>query len=129
MFFLYGVGNGRIARGRLRDSLYWLRFHAVLFISIIAGFLFPWFFLISVGITLYLYMILVQPALSAIRSQTNDLTREFFVPLIVLIRSFATHAGFLVGTWDFHRNPIYREKLNAYQKPRNARTESASSVT
>ena len=37
MFFLYGRGNGRIRNGSTKGSLYWLRYHFLLVLSLIAG--------------------------------------------------------------------------------------------
>jgi hypothetical protein len=115
MFFLYGVGNGRINRGTPSASLYWLRLHSVWILGVVGGFFFPWLFLVALADIAYLYRIAVLPAFSAVGRKTTGLWKYLYIPIIVFVRSFSTSAGFLIGHWNYLRNPVYRTRLGNYQ--------------
>lgn len=116
MFFLYGVGNGHIENGDLRASLYWLRFHAVWFAALMLSLVSPWFLVIGVADLAYLFHILIRPAIHEISRQTQDPLRYWYVTVIVFVRSLTTHAGYLFGSWEYHKRPVYRVRLEDYRK-------------
>jgi glycosyltransferase involved in cell wall biosynthesis len=113
-FFLYGRGNGRINHGNIRGALYWMRYHALWFITLVVGIAFPWAW-IATGLTLtYLYFILILPVLNKVRSDVKDFMREFYVPIIVLTRNMFTNLGYLVGLLEYYQVPRFRENLKGY---------------
>jgi len=114
MFFLYGRGNGRINRGSLKGTLYWLRYHALWAGTLVFGIAFPWLWLLTLATLGFLYVILILPVLRKVRQTTGNLSREFYVPLIVITRNLSTNLGYLLGKCEYHFNPVYREKLRAY---------------
>lgn len=114
MFFLYGRGNGRIDRGSMKGSLYWLRYYLLFFVSLAVGIALHPAWLVSLAATGYLYRIMVLPVLREARKQIPDRDREFYVPLIVFTRNLSTNLGYLLGRWDRLRNPAFQENLAAY---------------
>jgi len=117
MFFLYGRGNGRIDLGNMTGSLYWLRYHAILVVSLAVGVVFPISWLVSLAVAGYLYWIMALPVVREVRRQTTDRDREFYVPLIVFTRNLSSNLGYLFGRWDRRRDPSFRERLAAYENP------------
>jgi glycosyltransferase involved in cell wall biosynthesis len=114
MFFLYGRGNGRIDQGSMKGSLYWLRYHGLLLVSLAAGVGFPVAWLISLAVAGHLYRIMSLPVLREVRRMIPDRDREFYVPIIVFTRNLSTNLGYLFGRWDCRCNPAFRENLAAY---------------
>lgn len=121
MFFLYGRGNGQINVGSIKGSLFWLRYHALLGLSLIAGLVIPAAWLVSLAVMGYLYQIMFFPVLREVRRQTDDLDREIYVPLIVYTRNLSSNLGYLLGRWDRRRNPAFQENLAAYSSPASDR--------
>lgn len=116
MFFLYGVGNGRIDSGSVSASRYWLRYHVLWMVSLIFGLFFPWLLLVTVAAVGQLFRIAVIPALKEVSKATQAWDRFWYVSLIVFVRSFATNAGFLVGSRDLRSKPLYRRSLETYRR-------------
>ncbi len=116
MFFLYGRGNGRIENGNLKGSLYWLRYHILWMLLLLVGFVSPWAWLIGFGVFSYLYVQMVPPVLREIRKKTDLLSREFWVPMIVLFRNIATNSGYLFGLWELKNKPGFQENLEQYRE-------------
>lgn len=114
MFFLYGRGNGRIRYGNMRGTLYWLRNHLLWLGTLVAGLFYPEIWLATLAIVAYMYLIMIAPVMRDVRARTRNPWREFYVPLIVLIRNMATNLGYLYGSWEQRSNPIFRERLRAY---------------
>ncbi|MDD5578644.1 MAG: glycosyltransferase [Methylobacter sp.] len=114
MFFLYGKGNGRIVWGDIKGTLYWLRNHALLWISVISGFFYPALWIGTILIGLYLYRLISYPSLVKIRKIDKDWRREIFIPLITYIRNLSTNLGYLSGFIEYKKNPIFKEKLDKY---------------
>jgi succinoglycan biosynthesis protein ExoA len=114
MFFLYGKGNGRIVWGDIKGTLYWLRNHALLWISFLSGFFYPALWIGTVLIGLYLYRLISYPSLVKIRKIDKDWRREIFVPIITYIRNLSTNLGYLSGFMEYKKNPIFKEKLDKY---------------
>jgi succinoglycan biosynthesis protein ExoA len=114
MFFLYGRGNGRIERGSLEGSLYWLRNHALWVGSLLAGFVFPWLWLFTIFVLCWLYATMALPVLREVRKTTANPWREWYVPLIVMTRNIATNLGYILGMWEFHHKLSFQDKLRKY---------------
>lgn len=117
MFYLYGRGNGRINWGSVSGSLYWLRYHLLWGTTLLGGIEFPWLWLITGATFIFLYIYMILPSLREIRAETKRLDREFYVPLIVLTRNIATNIGFLVGNYEYRKNPSFRDNLASYREP------------
>ena len=114
MFFLYGRGNGRIDRGNIKGTIYWLRYHFLWSATLLFGIVFPWLWIATFATLAYLYVRMILPVLKKVRKKTNHLSREFYVPLIVLMRNLSTNVGYLLGRCEYRCIPTYREKLEAY---------------
>ena len=114
MFFLYGKGNGRIVWGDINGTLYWLRNHALLWLSFLSGFFYPVLWIGTILIGLYLYRLISYPSLVKIRKIDKDWRREILIPLITYIRNLSTNLGYLYGFWEYKKNPIFKEKLDKY---------------
>lgn len=115
MFFLYGKGNGRIQLWSAPESLYWLRFHLIWIICTFAGLFSPWFLLIAAADVAYLLNIAARPALATVSKATRAWDRYWYVPMIVFVRSFTTHAGFLLGDYEYRTKPYFRQQLETYE--------------
>ncbi|MEW5787690.1 MAG: glycosyltransferase [Pseudomonadota bacterium] len=118
MFYLYGKGNGRIQNGDLKTALYWLRNHALLLLSLLAGFITPWFWLVS-AYMLYLFIgTLILPDLNKPELRNSSpLARLFYTPIIVMTRNLSIHLGYVRGHREYLTNPEFKERLDAYLKP------------
>lgn len=116
MFYLYGRGNGRIANGTLRGSLYWLRHHALLVGTLLAGAIQPWLWLGTAVAAGHLYRTIVRSNLAALEAGGERAPdRFFYVPLIALTRNLATNLGFLHGRLDCRRDAGFQAQLERYQ--------------
>lgn len=114
MFFLYGKGNGRIVWGDIKITLYWLRNHGLLWISLFFGFFYPAAWIASIIIALYLYKLITYPSIIKIRKIDSDWRREFFVPLITYIRNLSINLGYLSGFIEYKKNPLFKKQLDKY---------------
>ncbi|MDD2800543.1 MAG: glycosyltransferase [Methylobacter sp.] len=115
MFFLYGKGNGRIAwGGEIKGVFYWLRNHILLLLSFILGFIYPFIWLVTAFIALYLYKLIAYPSLIKIRIIDKDWRREFYVPLITFVRNISSNLGYLSGFIEYKTNPIFKNNLDKY---------------
>lgn len=114
MFFLYGRGNGRINRGSIEGTLYWLRNHSLWVVSLAGGFIFPWLWILTLLVLGWLYVTMVLPVLREVRHTTDNLWREIYVPLIVMTRNISNNLGYLVGHWEYYCKPQFQDKLNEY---------------
>jgi len=114
MFFLYGKGNGRIAWGDIKGTLYWLRNHTLLWLSLSLSIIYPVMSLVSAFLGLYLYKLIAYPSLSNIRKIDLDWRREIYVPLITYIRNISSNLGYLYGFIEYKRKPKFKENLDKY---------------
>lgn len=114
MFFLYGVGQGRIDCGTVEASVYWLRIHGIWITGLILGAFFSSAFALTIFGILYLYYILARPVLAEVRQKTDDKWAELYVPIIVLVRSFSSNLGFLWGHSEYRHVPHFRRMLVDY---------------
>ncbi len=115
MFFLYGKGNGRILwGGDIQGVFYWLRNHGVLLLSFLLGFIYPFTWLLTVFLALYLYKLIAYPSLIKIRKIDNDWRREIYVPLITFTRNISSNLGHLFGFIEYKTNPIFKTNLDKY---------------
>ena len=114
MFFLYGRGNGRIQHGSVKGSLYWLRYHMLLAVTLIGGFLNPWIWFGALIIFFYLYTQIVPRTMNQMRSLSAPQSKWFWVPVIVFVRNMATNAGYIFGCLELWRRPEFRKSLAKY---------------
>lgn len=114
MFYLYGKGNGRIVWGDIKGTFYWLRNHALFWLSVLAGLWFPPLWLATLVLGAHLYRHIAYPSLLTIRKLDKDWRREIFVPLITYIRNLSTNLGYLSGFMEYKKNPLFKEKLDKY---------------
>jgi len=115
MFFLYGKGNGRILwGGDIKGVFYWLRNHVVLLLSFLLGFIYPFIWLLTAFLILYLYKLIAYPSLIKIREIDNDWRREIYVPLITFVRNISSNLGYLSGYIEYKTNPIFKNNLDKY---------------
>ena len=112
MFYLYGRGNGRIQHGSLRGSLYWLRCHAAVVISLVAGLAWPWAWLLGAALSWPLWQGIAAPNLAAMAGEPRD--RLLYVPVIALVRNAATNLGFLRGWLEHRRGAEFQQRLERY---------------
>lgn len=116
MFFLYGRGNGRINWGDLHGTLYWLRYYGLLFLTFVLGFFYPIVWIASSFIVAFLYFSIALPNLKNIRKLSTDWSREWHIPLITITRNFFSNLGFLVGHFEYIKNPMFKKNLDQYLK-------------
>jgi glycosyltransferase involved in cell wall biosynthesis len=115
MFYLYGRGNGRIQHGKLKGSLFWLRYHAALAITLLLAPWWPWLLVVGVYAGWSLFRGVVQPNLRLVESRGVDMTDRFLhVPLIALARNLATNLGFVRGWLEFRRGADFKRRLEQY---------------
>ncbi|MCD2451807.1 glycosyltransferase [Methylicorpusculum oleiharenae] len=114
MFYLYGKGNGRINWGDIKGTFYWLKYHALFWLSILLGFIYPLIWIITFVIAIFLYQQISYPSLVKIRKLDKDWRRETFVPLITYLRNLSTNLGFLTGYLEYKKNPTFKDKLDKY---------------
>ncbi len=121
MFYLYGRGNGRIQNGGISGSIYWLKYHIALALTLLAGFFEPWLWTISAVIGWHLYRTVVNPNIQLIQAKTdNSLDRYLYVPVIALTRNLSTNLGFIRGWLEHRRRREFKEKLEDYMKTTGA---------
>lgn len=115
MFYLYGRGNGRIANGDLRGSLYWLRYHALLAVALLLSPWQPWLLLLVGAAAWQLGRTLVAPNLALLRHAPGVAAdRYLHVPLIAMARNLATNLGYLRGWDELRRGADFKQRLEAY---------------
>lgn len=114
-YYLYGRGTGRIGGADMRTVVYHLRNHGLWMISLLLAPWFPWLLLVAVGVLAFLGVTLVSPVLAAVRLRTRTAGAGFYVPLIVLVRSFCNNVGQLVGHWEYRRVPPFMDNHRRYQ--------------
>lgn len=114
MFFLYGKGNGRIAWGDIKGTLYWLRNHILLWLSLFLGIIYPAIWLISLLLAFYLYKLIALPSVTNVRKIDMNWRREIYVPLITYIRNISSNLGYLYGFIEYKKKPIFKENLDKY---------------
>lgn len=115
MFYLYGVGNGRIQNGDLGGCLYWLKFYVGLAAAALLAAWQPWLLLVVAAVAWHLWRHVVRPNLSlpvwAVESAKD---RFWYVPMIALTRNLTTNAGYLRGWLDYRRGGPFKQRHEAY---------------
>ncbi|MFA5984829.1 MAG: glycosyltransferase [Methylococcaceae bacterium] len=114
MFFLYGKGNGRIQWGDTKGTLYWLKYHCLLWLSLFLGIFYPPVWLLSLFSLIYLYKMIIYPALKKVRLLDTNWRLELYVPLIAYVRNISTNMGYLYGELEYKRNPMFKKQLDNY---------------
>ncbi|MCK4622645.1 MAG: glycosyltransferase [Desulfuromonadales bacterium] len=122
MFFLYGRGNGRIENGSIKGSLYWLRYHLAWVLTLLAGFFFPWLWLVTLAVLVFLSVQMVPGTMEAMKMKSAPKSRWLWVPLIVFVRNIATNVGYLFGRWELRQRPEFRNQLEEYRQAPESRS-------
>ena len=127
MFFLYGRGDGRIRRnGDLRGAFYWLKYHLLWSATLLAGLRYHLFWIVTFLVLAFIYTSMVLPELKRIRSASSrSISREFYVPFIILVRNLSTNLGYLCGGLELALLPEYSENLKAYTAQRSGEEDPA----
>ncbi|MBL1264984.1 glycosyltransferase [Methylomicrobium sp. RS1] len=113
-YYLYGKGTGRIAQTDLKTVLYHLRNHSIWIITLLLGIFFPWIWLLTLAVLVFMYITLVKPVLKKIKSEKTTPSANIYVPLIVMVRSFFNNLGQLYGYWEYKRVPPFKMNLDLY---------------
>lgn len=114
MFYLYGRGNGRIHHGELSGAWYWQKYYLAFALSLLAGFLEPWFWLPSGLVGLQLFRLVALPNLNLVKHQPGvAFDRFLYVPMIAWTRNFSTNLGFVRG-WLEYRRGDFKQRLDDY---------------
>jgi glycosyltransferase involved in cell wall biosynthesis len=115
MFYLYGRGNGRIKNGDLKGSLYWLRYHLIVGLTLPLGVIEPWLWVFSVLALWHLFRTIAGPNLRRTEAaQGNSIDRYAYVSLITLTRNLSTNLGFVRGWIEYRRGGHFEQKLEQY---------------
>ena len=125
--FLYGRGTGHISQTNLKSALYHLRNHSIWILTLLMGFISPWFWPITVGVLAFMYLTLILPTLKMLRTGSFDPFLEFYVPAIVMTRSLSNNLGQVVGLWQYHHAAAFRKNLELYTEGRWQRCRSDGS--
>ena len=131
-YFLYGRGTGRIGNSDLPTVAYHLRNHALWMAPLALAPIFPWLLLLTAGVLAFMYSTLVRPVLASVRRRSSRVGTEYWVPLIVMARSFFNNVGQLLGHWEFRRVAPFMANHRSYlagewQSPELAAAASAVS--
>jgi len=113
-YYLYGKGTGRIGQANLTAVFYHLRNHMCLLLTLILGFLYSWLWLVTFIIYLYMYLTLIKPVVKKIKQENNPAWAEFYVPIIVMVRSFFNNVGQLYGYWEYRQVEPFKKNLDLY---------------
>ncbi|MGZ0077090.1 glycosyltransferase [Methylomonas sp. YC3] len=114
-YYLYGRGTGRIGNADLKAVFYHLRNHALWMLTFLLGFIVPWFWLATVSLLTFMYTSLIAPVIK--RLQGDGLVAPglyWYVPLIVMIRSFCNNLGQLHGYWEYEKVEPFKKNLQLY---------------
>lgn len=115
MFYLYGVGNGRIQNGDIKGCVYWLRYYAILSLTLAASILQPWLLLASALAGWHLFRTIARPNLLLTEARAgNAADRYIYVPMIALTRNLSTNLGFLKGWLEWRRGGEFKKRLDEY---------------
>ncbi|WP_020484447.1 glycosyltransferase [Methylomonas sp. MK1] len=114
-YYLYGRGTGRIGKADLKAVFYHLRNHALWMLTFLLGFIVPWAWLATLGLLAFMYISLIAPVIK--KQQDDGLGAPglyWYVPLIVMIRSFYNNLGQLYGYWEYQKVEPFKKNLELY---------------
>ena len=113
MFYLYGKGAGRIGKS-VKGAYYHLRNYLLGVVLLITSFFYPLTLLLFAAGVGYIYKGFYRPIVNRVKKVSPGWKAEFYVPLIVFIRTPSYCAGLLVGNYEYKYIPGFKENLEAY---------------
>ena len=113
MFYLYGKGAGRIGKS-VKGAYYHLRNYLLGLVLLLISFFYPLTLLLFAAGVGYIYKGFYRPIINRVKKVYPGSKAEFYVPLIVFIRSLSYSIGLLVGNYEYKYVPGFKENLEAY---------------
>ncbi len=113
MFYLYGRGAGRIGRTP-KGAYYHLRNHLVGVVLLIISFFYPLTLVLFAAGAGYIYKGFYRPIINRVKKVYPGWKAEFYVPLIVFIRTLSYCIGLLVGHYEYKHVAGFKENLESY---------------
>ena len=115
MFYLYGKGAGRIGRS-VKGAYYHLRNYLLGVVLLITSFFYPLTLLLfAVGVG-HIYKGFYRPIINRVKKVYPGWKAEFYVPLIVFVRTFSYSIGLLMGNYEYKYVSGFKENLEYYFK-------------
>lgn len=114
-YFLYGRGTGRIGMSQAAAVRYHLRNHLLWMMALLLSPLMPALLLVVGAVWAYLYLNMLRPAIAQAQQTVASPWTPVWVGLIVMVRSMANHVGQAYGMWEYSRQPIFSQSLQAYR--------------
>jgi succinoglycan biosynthesis protein ExoA len=113
MFYLYGRGAGRIGRD-VKGAYYHLRNYLLGFVLLILSMFYIFMLLpLTVGVG-YMYLGFYRPIINRVKKVYPGLSAEFYVPLIVFVRTLSYCIGLLIGHYEYMYKSKFKENLDAF---------------
>ena len=120
MFFLYGVGNGRVGMGSLKGSFYWTKYHLLWIGGCALSPIYPGSLVVT-GVTLgYLYYIMVWPNIKNIKCRYRGIQKHIYISILVFLRNIGTNTGYIIGKLEAKKDKKYCRNLKNYIKISNS---------
>lgn len=114
-YFLYGRGTGRIDQTNLQAVFYHLRNHAIWMASLLLGFVFLGFWLLTALVLGFMYLTLISPVVKKLaEDHANPSGLYFYVPIIVMTRSFYNNLGQLYGYYEYRKVEPFKKNHELY---------------
>lgn len=113
MFYLYGRGAGRIGKS-LSGAYYHLINYLLGVVLLILSLFYPLTWILFVAGVVYVYRGFYRPIINRIEAKYPQWQAEFYVPLIVFVRTLSYCMGLLVGNYEYKCIPGFKEKLESY---------------
>jgi len=113
MFYLYGRGAGRIGKS-LKGAYYHLRNYLLGVVLLIVSFFCPLTLLLFIAGVGYIYNGFYRPIINRVKKVYPGWKAEFYVPLIVFVRTLSYCIGLLAGNYEYKHVPGFKENLEAY---------------
>jgi glycosyltransferase involved in cell wall biosynthesis len=115
MFYLYGKGAGRIGKS-VKGAYYHLRNYLLGAVLLITSFFYPLTLLLFAAGAGYIYKGFYRPIINRVKKVSPGWKAEFYVPLIVFVRTFSYSIGLLVGNYEYKHVAGFKENLEYYLK-------------
>jgi hypothetical protein len=115
MFYLYGRGAGRIGKS-LSGAYYHLRNYLLGVVLLMISFFYPLTLILFAAGLAYIYKGFYRPIIRRVKRAHPGWKTEFYVPLIVFIRTLSYSIGLLVGNYEYKHVSGFKENLDAYMR-------------
>ncbi|AMK76407.1 MULTISPECIES: glycosyltransferase [Methylomonas] len=127
-YYLYGRGTGRIGKTDLKAVFYHLRNHILWMLTFLLGFVIPWAWLAMLGVLAFIYISLIAPVIKELQDDgLGSPGLYWYVPIIVMIRSFYNNLGQLYGYWEYEKVEPFKKNLELYLSGQWKSTDNANS--